>query len=166
MTPEEIRYVADGDIEPKIARLLRCNADTIEHLQQQVEKLQTWDGLMGTLNKLYPEDVVPTLPDSELRDPGARIVSLVRQVEKLRADAEQWNRNLELLVAELSDPMRWNWTNAIGSSRDAADCVLRTMSQLDLVEIRQHPLGGYVYRCNGNMYGRTDGLENFDAARH
>lgn len=93
MTPEELRKLADkGEADPQYGPSLRYTdairsaADTIEQLQKQVEKLQTWDGLMGTLDKLYPEDVVPTLPDSETRDPGARIVSLLRKVEKLRAE--------------------------------------------------------------------------------
>lgn len=95
MTPEELQRLRDkaadmhheGYIET--AEIMTSAADTIERLQQEVARLQTWDGLMGTLDKLYPEDVVPTLPDSETRDPGARIVSLVRQVARLTADAER-----------------------------------------------------------------------------
>lgn len=54
-------------------------------LAREVDRLRTWDGLMELLNEHWPEDIFPTLPDREDRDPGPRIVSLIRWVDRLRA---------------------------------------------------------------------------------
>jgi hypothetical protein len=45
----------------------------------------SWAGLMDLLDEHWPEDVFPTVPDREDRDPGARIVSLLRWLDAERA---------------------------------------------------------------------------------
>ena len=50
----------------------------------EVERLQTWAGLMEALDRLYPPDVV----DGSSGDPGPRIVVLCREVERLQAQAQ------------------------------------------------------------------------------
>lgn len=88
--------------------------------------------------------------------------------KSLAENAELWReaKRLESFVEQLADPMRWNWTNGIGSSRDAADRVLMTMAQLDLIDRCMHPSGGFVYRCHGRLFGRLDDFTeaDFDAA--
>lgn len=44
------------------------------------DRLRTWDGLMGTLAELYPPDVI----DGSSGDPGPQIITLAREVDKLR----------------------------------------------------------------------------------
>jgi hypothetical protein len=94
-------------------------------------------------------------------------------IERAEA-AEQANAALservERLVSELADGMKWNWT-VTASYRDAADRALQLMVELGLVEGCQHPntwggTGYSVYRANGNLYGRTDGIDvaKFNAA--
>ena len=46
--------------------------------------MHTWDGLMALLDEHWPEDIFPTMEDTKGRDPGPRIVSLLRWVERLR----------------------------------------------------------------------------------
>lgn len=49
-----------------------------------VEDLMSWDFLMALLNTHYPEDIFPTLEDTPNRDPGPRIISLIRVIDQLR----------------------------------------------------------------------------------
>lgn len=48
------------------------------------DQLASWDFLMELLDEHYPADVFPTLPDTERRDPGPRIVSLIRHLDAAR----------------------------------------------------------------------------------
>lgn len=54
-----------------------------------LDRLRTWDGLMELLDEKWPEDIFPTLDDDNQRDPGPRIVSLLRWVDQLRAEAAE-----------------------------------------------------------------------------
>ena len=72
---------------------------------------------------------------------------------------EQATAMIERLVEELADGFRWNWTRML-SYRDAADLVLRRMSELGIIEERKHPFGGSVWRVNGRMFGRLDDVAN------
>jgi hypothetical protein len=49
----------------------------------ELRRLHSWDGLMSLLDEHWPDDIFPTLPDDDQRDPGPRIVSLLRWVERL-----------------------------------------------------------------------------------
>lgn len=44
----------------------------------------SWAGLMALLDEHWPEDIFPTREDDIRRDAGARIVSLIRWVDRLR----------------------------------------------------------------------------------
>lgn len=65
--------------------------------------------------------------------------------------------SLERVVAELADTMKWNWTRGT-THRDAADSVLYLMAREGLIEYAQHPSGGAIWRTNGKLFGRTDGM--------
>lgn len=65
----------------QVYRLARAYLDVLA----ERDRLHTWDGLMALLNEHYPEDIFPTLPDSPRRDPGPRIVSLIRTIDRLRS---------------------------------------------------------------------------------
>lgn len=77
----------------------------------------------------------------------------------------EWLDRLEVVVADLADPMEWNWTRQGLSERDAADGVLVLMVRAGLIEHRRHPSGGNIWKVNGKLYGRLDDitLEKFDA---
>jgi hypothetical protein len=50
----------------------------------------SWAGLMRLLDEHWPEDIFPTKYDDDpKRDAGPRIVSLMRWVDRLRAEADQ-----------------------------------------------------------------------------
>lgn len=74
----------------------------------------------------------------------------------------QSESQLENVVAELADPYEWNWTKTL-SERDAADAVLGLLHRNGLIEYKRHPLGGNIWRCNGKLFGRTDGIVDFDS---
>ena len=60
----------------------------VEGLLGELEGLHTWDGLMSLVDEHYPTDIFPHLagqPDDPDRDPGPRILSLIREVDRLRA---------------------------------------------------------------------------------
>ena len=44
------------------------------------------------------------------------------------------------------------------SRNSAADQVLKLMARNGIIEHRKHPMGGDVWRINGHLYGRTDGV--------
>lgn len=67
------------------------------------------------------------------------------------------------LTQWLADPMIWNWMNALDARR-AADAVLTKMAELRLIEQRCHRLGGSTWIIDGQMFGRTDGVELAEAA--
>lgn len=86
------------------------------------------------------------------------------QVQARVAELEGERPKVEQVVAVLADHGRWNWTQAI-SRRDAANEVLALMVNAGLIEGRQHPsvwggTGFSVYRVNGRLYGRTDGVDD------
>jgi len=66
-----------------------CNA-----VVEEVERLQTWDGMLSILNLHWPPSLVPTThqTDEPKRDPGARIVSLIRWVEEQQAEVKRLRR--------------------------------------------------------------------------
>lgn len=49
-----------------------------------LRELDTWDTLMVLLDQHYPPAVFPTLADDPGRDPGPRIVSLIRRINEIR----------------------------------------------------------------------------------
>jgi hypothetical protein len=59
----------------------------LEEARGEVAFHHTWDGLMALVEQHYPEEIFPTVAGPDQRDPGPRIVSLVRWVDQLRADS-------------------------------------------------------------------------------
>ncbi|OBY33429.1 hypothetical protein [Mycolicibacter kumamotonensis] len=93
-----------------------------DELLAEVERLHTWDGLMSLLDEHWPQSIFPTLSDDPGRDPGPRIVSLLRWVEHLRAlqrddrqnainaieERDQAVREVERLQSDLSFYREWS----------------------------------------------------------
>lgn len=79
----------------------------IDWLLAEVERLHSWDGLMALLDEHWPDDIFPTLPDREDRDPGARIVSLLRWVDRLRSKLGN--------VREEIERSKWRFDHEYGS---------------------------------------------------
>lgn len=65
---------------------------TVLALIAELERLHSWAGLMELLDEHWPDDIFPTLEDDPKRDAGARIVSLIRWVDRLKVDAEELDR--------------------------------------------------------------------------
>ena len=56
-----------------------------EHIAEQIEhELINWNLLMEILDHYYPESIFPTADDQPERDPGPRIVSLIRNLNAAR----------------------------------------------------------------------------------
>ncbi len=56
------------------------------HLAEVVtEAVMSWDTLIHLVDKHYPADIFPTMEDIPNRDPGPRIISLLRQLSYHRA---------------------------------------------------------------------------------
>ncbi|AVI04339.1 hypothetical protein SEA_NORMANBULBIEJR_83 [Mycobacterium phage NormanBulbieJr] len=70
---------------PRDSQFIAQARSLVPELIAEVERLHTWDGLMELLDEHWPADIFPTLPDDDKRDPGPRIISLLRWVSRLRA---------------------------------------------------------------------------------
>lgn len=60
----------------------------VRALITELERLHSWEGLMSLVDEHYPTDIFPHFagaPDNPDRDPGPRILSLLREVERLRS---------------------------------------------------------------------------------
>lgn len=79
---------AESTDEPSLSlalafrELASCYADLV----LEVERLHSWDGLMSLVDEHYPEDIFLTKADDERRDPGLRIISLLRQLDRANHD--------------------------------------------------------------------------------
>ena len=59
----------------------------VRELVAELDRLHTWDGLMSLVDEHYPTDIFPHFAgasDNPDRDPGPRILSLLREVDRLR----------------------------------------------------------------------------------
>jgi hypothetical protein len=58
----------------------------IERLREQIAEMvpRDWHGLMAILAEVYPPDVFPPGEDNPAADPGVRILSLIRHLDRLR----------------------------------------------------------------------------------
>lgn len=107
MTPEELRYLADGVDDTKLARVLRSNADTIERLQRWIEQsdsavLVISEKLVSELNarttagRRKPRE---TWMNAELRDNLEELYGLLRdsdaEIERLRRENAKAERLLK-----------------------------------------------------------------------
>lgn len=102
------------DDMPDIAADVQSAAAAIRELHAEDEHLHSWDGLMELLDEHFPEDLIPTRDDDPYRDPGPRIVSLIRRLDAAlariaAADAEITATDLESVEAlqgDLADRVR------------------------------------------------------------
>lgn len=81
--------------EPQDAGRFLAVLDCLGAAEAEVERLHSWEGLMSLLDEHWPESMIPTLSDDVSRDPGPRIVSLLRWVEALRAQVERVREALD-----------------------------------------------------------------------
>lgn len=88
------RAEAERDLKSKA---LGAAAIVISDLAAQRDRLRTWPGLMETLAALYPPDVI----DGSSGDTGPQIITLTREVDRLRKAAR------ELLTAEMAMLNDW-----------------------------------------------------------
>jgi hypothetical protein len=63
----------------------------------------SWAGLMALLDDHWPADVFPTRDDDPARDPGPRIVSLLRVVDGLRQQRERYLTVADELIQRAVD---------------------------------------------------------------
>lgn len=77
----EISELSDAD-----ADFVAAARSLVPELIAEVERLHSWGGLMSLLDEHYPEDIFPTLPDTSNRDPGPRIISLIRRINEIRSE--------------------------------------------------------------------------------
>lgn len=63
--------------------------DALDAADAELDRLHSWRGLMELLDEHYPEDIFPTGPDSAGRDFGPRIVSLMRNLDAVRAERDE-----------------------------------------------------------------------------
>lgn len=80
-------------------------AALVPELVAEVERLHSWDGLISLVDEHYPADIFPTEPDRDTRDPGPRIISLLRVCDELRS-ARPMHPVYDDLAAERLDGIR------------------------------------------------------------
>jgi hypothetical protein len=73
----------------------------IEFLLAEIDRLKTWDGLMEILDEHYPPEVF----DGSSGDPGARIVVLLREVDRLRRENAELQKALKRTLAILDEKL-------------------------------------------------------------
>lgn len=79
----------------------RDPAEQIASLEDALNRLHSWDGLMHLLDEHWPAEVFPTLPDREGRDPGPRIVSLIRALDRVTRQRDGLDDELSAAQAEV-----------------------------------------------------------------
>lgn len=109
MTGDELDAISDDiDMAARSAEMARHVAlDHAPQLVDEVRRLHTWDGLMSLLDEHYPVDIFPTEPDRDDRDPGPRIISLLRTVAELRGSLPQPRSGLQLEDFEVGDSVAY-----------------------------------------------------------
>ena len=78
---------ADAEFIAAARQLVPELVAELKTTRAELERLHSWDGLMSLLDEHYPEDIFPTLEDRLDRDIGPRIISLLRQIQRLRGAA-------------------------------------------------------------------------------
>lgn len=68
---------SQGDVEGDVNQII---GEDVPALVAEVERLNTWDGLVSLIDERYPADVM----DGSTKDAGPRIVVLVREVARLQ----------------------------------------------------------------------------------
>jgi len=73
-----------GGFGERDAHFVAAARSLVPELIAEVERLHSWDGLMSLLDEHYPEDIFPTMADRDDRDPGPRIISLLRMLDRAK----------------------------------------------------------------------------------
>ena len=115
--------------------LEKARADKAE---AELKRLHSWDGLLSLLDEHWPEDIFPTEPDSEDRDSGPRIVSLLRWVERLRAELAEARRELEATHVRAKTAVKRR--NDVKAERDALKAAIERVRALDDI----YPCGSVI----------------------
>jgi hypothetical protein len=110
----EIQYMAEALIADEfstgyaeaVARGYLALVAELAEARAELTRLHSWEGLMELLDEHWPTDLIPTLPDDDTRDPGPRIVSLLRWVAELRARPTLNRRDARALLAPSSTNLR------------------------------------------------------------
>lgn len=87
------------------AEFIAAARTLVPELVAEVERLHSWDGLISLVDEHYPADIFPTEPDRDTRDPGPRIISLLRVCDELRS-ARPMHPVYDDLAAERLDGIR------------------------------------------------------------
>jgi len=131
---ERIRDLADDDI---------ATVRDMRLVLAELERLNSWHGLMSVLDEKYPEDIFPTREDDDARDPGPRIVSLVRWVDRLRAENKSMRENVAHAAAIVAGESNYEEIEAVRTERDR----LRTrLAEADRVAL--HNTETFVRKLN------------------
>lgn len=77
------------------------SVDLARRVLAEMDAAHTWDGLMALVDEHYPTDIyLAGQPDNPERDPGPRILSLIREVDRLRGipdrvqvQSDEWERD-------------------------------------------------------------------------
>lgn len=150
---------------------LAAARETIERLKEQITEVGK--PLQPNIGPEFWPKLTHIVTGILAMDGGVEIMRAWRKLEEDTQQAEdrlttalaalrERDAEIEKLVAELADQMKWNWTQMV-SCRDAANLVLALMVEHKIIEGCQHPnvqggTGYSTYRVNGNLYGRTDGI--------
>ncbi len=73
--------------------------DELSRLKEEVERLNTWDGLMSLVDEHYPSDIF----DGSSGDPGPRMVVLLREVTLAREERDSARAEIERLRTALTE---------------------------------------------------------------
>lgn len=124
---------------------LDCSALSAElrALRAEVERIEKrpWDVLLEILNKVYPADIFPTthMIDEPDRDPGPRIVALIRWVDELRAENERLRDASTRVDEEGAIPTIVELTTEnerLRAVRDATAAFVRGVNEHDVMDVR------------------------------
>jgi len=107
-----------------------AQAEALAEARGEVAFHHTWDGLMALMEQHYPEEVFPIVAGPDRRDPGPRIVSLVRWVDQVRAELASMTKFAEDLREERDQRLRSEGKR--GVERDALAAKIADAAELHL----------------------------------
>ncbi len=123
--------------------LNRRECEALLRAAEERERMQTWVGLMSLLDQHWPEDVFPTTADDAKRDDGARIVSLLRLVERLRAE----NETLRKRAVECM-PMLETLRETLGSDLGSGGGFVSVLDGIDRLRAQRDALVAVLEQCD------------------
>lgn len=108
---------AELDSMTQFAESLRAERDrsvrSCGELGVELDRLRTWNGLMELMDEKWPEDIFPTREDDTARDPGPRILSLLRwnirlrrELAEMETDRDKYQNWYDASCAEVAEAYR------------------------------------------------------------